>query len=109
MKTQTTKKSIVNNFNTYSISYCAAQYLFRYLNAEHFTCGVYGWNSDIYTFGNIAISTGYRPFGKQLNYDLVNQFENAARKIAYSDMDESQKKQKTIDLVVEFINTIKSM
>ena len=40
------------------------QNIVRYLEAEAYTCGVYGWNSDIYQIPgtyNILISTGYRP------------------------------------------------
>lgn len=28
-----------------------------------YTCGVYGWNSDLVMFGNIVINSGYRPRG----------------------------------------------
>lgn len=38
---------------------------------DFFTCGTYGWNADIYEFGEFAICTGYRPFGR---YSLPDKF-----------------------------------
>ena len=46
------------------VGYCDIQNIERYLEAKAYTCGVYGWNSDIYQVSgtyNILISTGYRP------------------------------------------------
>lgn len=45
------------------IGYCEIQCITNLLNARHYTCGVYGWNADIYEFEKFAICTGYRPFG----------------------------------------------
>ena len=28
-----------------------------------YTCGIYGWNSDLVMFDNIVINSGYRPHG----------------------------------------------
>lgn len=47
-----------------SIGYCDIQNIERYLEPRAYTCGVYGWNSDIYQMPggyNVLISTGYRP------------------------------------------------
>ena len=35
-----------------------------------YTCGVYGWNSDLVMFNNIVINSGYRPRGGR---SLTNQ------------------------------------
>ena len=46
------------------VGYCDIQNIERYLEAKAYTCGVYGWNSDVYQMPgthNILISTGYRP------------------------------------------------
>lgn len=39
------------------------QYLARFKGPDFYTCGDYGWNADIYDFGDFAICAGYRPFG----------------------------------------------
>lgn len=47
-----------------SIGYCDIQRIESYLEPRAYTCGIYGWNSDVYQMPggyNILISTGYRP------------------------------------------------
>lgn len=87
MKYRTTAKAIRANYNdVVSLSYCEAQNL---LNAtaepEAYTCGVYGWNADIYraTTPGKVIVTGYRPFGRQPNLgrEAVRQFDREAEAI----------------------------
>ena len=43
------------------IGYCDIQNITRFLDANAYTCGVYGWRADFYDFGNVGISTGYAP------------------------------------------------
>lgn len=49
--------------NIVYLGYCTIQFITPYLRETHYTCGVYGWNADIYDCDNFAICTGYRPFG----------------------------------------------
>ena len=82
MKTKTTNKQINSNFSKIvKIGYCDAQYLLSYKNPFAYTCGVYGWSADFYEIGNICISTGYRPIGESVNYKILSELENKARKI----------------------------
>ena len=37
--------------------------IIKALNPIGYTCGVYGWNSDLVVFNNIVINSGYRPRG----------------------------------------------
>jgi len=46
-----------------------------------YTAGIYGWNADIYAFGSIALVTGYRPFGKEVEKAVIDSFENRAKEI----------------------------
>ena len=86
MKFKTTQKAIKSNFSkVFAIGYADAQYLLNFENPMAYTCGVYGWNCDIYNFGNIAITTGYRSFGKSLPYELVKEYNDKAREILKSD------------------------
>ena len=45
--------------------YCDLQEELSILEPNAYTCGVYGWNADLYELPyNFVIVTGYRPFGK---------------------------------------------
>ena len=81
MKVQVTKKFIRRNYRCITIGYCDAYYLLRGLYPSYYTAGVYGWNADIYTIStDVAIVTGYRPFGTRLDYAIVDSLEQQAKK-----------------------------
>ena len=84
MKTKVTKKEVVENYNNIiRIGYCGLQSLLNYQNARFYTCGVYGWNADVYEVnGSTVIVTGYRPFGNiSVNYDTQREYDNKAMQI----------------------------
>ncbi len=77
MKIKVTARQVKECFsNVYNVSYCGIQYIEQYLPQLMYTCGIYGWNSDIYDCGNgYAISTGYRPCGnKSIDYDISKKY-----------------------------------
>ena len=82
IKTQVTQKQIKSGFSkVIAISYCGAQHLLRYRDAQYYTySNMYGWRADIYIISdNIAIVTGYAPFGNiKPNYDRLNEYEKKA-------------------------------
>lgn len=89
MKVRVTRKEIMNSFNkVIEIGFADAQYMLTGLQPIAYTCGVYGWNADVYNVGQgVAIVTGCRPFGNvHPSYDVVREFENAARR-NYNDGD----------------------
>jgi hypothetical protein len=45
-----------------------------------YTTGLYGWNADVYNYDNVNIVTGYRCFGKNVDYKIVKKFDNKAKK-----------------------------
>ncbi len=112
MKYKTTQKAIRNNYNTIiSLSYCAAQNLLNFENPTAYTCGVYGWNADIYDLGEgVAIVTGYRPFGNvKPNYDKVKEYEDRAEKIRYNNsLTWQEQKEQLKQLITEFVKEVKS-
>lgn len=65
------------------LGYCDLYYTLRALGRCGWTCGVYGWNSDIYDLGNgYAISCGYRPIGNMKKPEgIVAKYEKKERKI----------------------------
>ena len=73
-----TKKDIQSNYWCYSVNDGKLQYLLSYTKSAGYTSGVYGWNADIYLFycDDIAIVTGYRPFGEHI---LLEKFINEVK------------------------------
>lgn len=67
MKIRTTRKEVLQSFEkVYRISQELGNEISRYINPDYYTCGVYGWNSDIYKVNySFALVYGYRPFGKE--------------------------------------------
>ena len=98
MKRQTTNKKIKANFyNIVKIGYCDAQYLLSYKRPFAYTCGVYGWNADFYEIGNVCISTGYRPIGENVEYELLRQLEREAQIIYLEYTLSNETREKMID------------
>ena len=91
MKVKVTEKQVKNNYDKILIvGYCDLYYLLSGLEPRYYTSGVYGWNSNIYQYNyNIAICTGYRPFGNIRTNDkgLNSKYNNKAREI-YENYDE---------------------
>ena len=61
MKYKTTAKAIrEGSCNPRSVGYCDLQYLLNNHSPIAYTCGVYGWNFDVYEVYGLTICTGYR-------------------------------------------------
>ena len=61
MKYKTTAKAIRENAcNPRTVGYCDLQYLLTNHTPNAYTCGVYGWNFDVYDVYGVTICTGYR-------------------------------------------------
>lgn len=106
MKFKTTSKQIKNGYNKIlSISYGGAQSLLRFENAAAYACGVYGWNYDVYTFGNVGICTGYRSMpGASVDYDLLKDYETRAEKIINNyEISYDERRERVTALLREFI------
>lgn len=55
-------------------------FFLKHESPKYYTRGIYGWNADIYTFGDIALCTGYRPFGNiKLKSDVIKDLENKSK------------------------------
>ena len=85
MKVRVTKRQVLDSYcHVISVGYCSLQTLLRFKDANYYTSGVYGWNSDIYDVGcGVAITTGYRPFGnlKASYYHITTKYEDKAKKV----------------------------
>lgn len=83
-KCKITRKWIEQNYTCVSVGYCGLQYLLSFQSPQYYTCGVYGWNCDVYTFGNYAITTGYRGMISHidgLGYERTRDYELKALNI----------------------------
>lgn len=61
MKYKTTAKAIREGAcNPRSAGYCKLQYLLKDHSPIAYTCGVYGWNFDVYEVYGVTICTGSR-------------------------------------------------
>lgn len=61
MKYKTTRKAIVNGCaNIKCAGFCDLQHLLKNHEPTAYTCGVHGWNFDVYEVYGITICTGYR-------------------------------------------------
>lgn len=81
MKFKTTAKAIRNSGSkVVCAGYCDLQNLLRHHDPIAYTCGVYGWNFDVYEVYGLTICTGYRGMvGRRANN--ISEYEKKAEKI----------------------------
>lgn len=111
-KIKVTARAIRNAYpKIITIGYCDMYYLLRYFTPAYYTCGVNGWNCDIYIIDdNTVIATGYRPVkGNLHNYELVKKYNDKAHEELYGswDIDYQAQKQIARQLLDEFVKEIK--
>ena len=81
MKYKTTNRAVSNGYRKIiTVGYCELQTLLKYESPIAYASGVYGWNYDVYQYGNVAIVTGYRSFPKGIHadYKTVRKYEAMA-------------------------------
>ena len=108
MKFKTTTKAIrEGSCNLRCAGYCDLCHLLRGHEPVAYTCGVYGWNYDVYEVYGLTICTGYRGMpGKQLKG--IAEFEEKAKKIwswENKEMTFEKKKEAVETLLYEFCKT----
>lgn len=106
MKIKTTRKAIVNgSVNVRCAGYCDLAYLLRNHEPIAYTCGVYGWNFDVYEVYGVTICTGYRNIpGKRL--DGIREYEEKAEAIQfdfenYKGVDGHERKKQEIETLLQ--------
>jgi len=103
MKYKTTRAAIVNGAsNIVMAGYCDLQHLLHYHNASAYTCGVYGWNFDVYHVYSLTICTGYRGMpGRRANN--IREYDEKARALVNNwDMPYDDKQAAVESLLCEF-------
>lgn len=108
-KIRVTKKQITESFyNIYECGYCD---FIPTIDADFYTCGVYGWNADVYKINyNTVIVTGYRPFGKKrLSKKFIEEFKKGKEEIAASTSDWKCRMQMENDLIEKLLEEEKEI
>lgn len=104
MKYKTTAKAIrENSCNVKSAGYCDLQFLLNNHSPNAYTCGVYGWNFDVYEIYGLTICTGYRGMpGTRLNG--ISEYEKRAENILSweNKIPYDEKREQLEDLLHEF-------
>lgn len=108
MKFKTTKKAIMNGYyKVLCVGYCDLQCLLSCKEPIAYTCGVYGWNSNIYHITDtFAICTGYRPFGNiHSDYEYNRNIEKQAKAItdSWGKYTHDEKKEKLNELIAQLV------
>ena len=109
-KAKTTRKWINENYYCLSAGYCDLYYLLYFQDARFYTCGVYGWNFDAYTFGDYAITTGYRGMISNVKtpidrkYNTIRDYNNKAKEIIEdTSIEYEDRKKKVNELLKDFL------
>jgi hypothetical protein len=103
-KAEVTRKWVASNYTCCGVGYCDLQFLLRFQSKRFYTCGVYGWNFDVYTFGDYAITTGYRNMVHHVQTKNVSQYDNEARAILNDNsLTWEEQKEKVNSLLEQFL------
>ena len=109
MKREKTRKWVASNYTCYGAGYCDLQYLLKYQSRDYYTSGIYGWNFDVYTFGDYAITTGYRSMIHHIkrDFELDKKYDDMARDIYYNrQLSWDEQKRQINNLLTEYLHKI---
>ena len=110
MKIKTTNKAIrESSYRITALSYCEAPNLLRCMEPVCYTCGIYGWNADVYRINGQTIVTGYRPIGTRKPYAITEVYEQRASAIwndprSYNEYTHDQRKEDGYCILWEWMN-----
>ena len=83
MKYKTTEKEVKQGYHKIiAVGYCDLQSLLSYRSPDAYTCGLYGWNFDVYDIDGVAIATGYRGMpdkNSNASYKLIREYEDKSQ------------------------------
>ena len=76
-----------------------------------YTCGVYGWNADIYVIDDVTIISGYRSFGYCVPLEIIKKYNEPAKTYVakyYEGIINNEELKATLSVLLEnFINECK--
>lgn len=117
LKFKTTQREIRSQCaQVIAVPYCRLQTLLCYETPTAYTTRREGWGADIYIFespnlGEVAIATGYAPFGNiSPSYELNCAYEERAQKIRWDySLTWKEQKQMLHQLVLDYIAEVKKI
>ena len=94
--------------NIIKCGYCELQNLLKGIDKKGYTCGVYGWDADIYQINiDTVIVTGYRTFGNiEADHELSKEYDTKAEEIFKKTKTYSKASEKVNELLNEYIKII---
>jgi len=108
-KANAPRKWIAQNYTCYGTGYCDLQHLLHYQSPDYYTCGVYGWNMDVYTFEDYAITTGYRGMINHIKWDSKRdrEYDERARDIQNNiALSYEERRKRTNALLKEYLEKV---
>jgi hypothetical protein len=82
MKTKIIKKEVLQEAKpVLQFTYCCSQSLLSFQSPYGYTIGSYGWECDYYDTPKAIISTGSRPVGIRVDYNIIDKYNEAAKSI----------------------------
>lgn len=107
MKTKTTQRATKESYKAViRTGFDYLQDLLSLESPEAYTVRREGLAADIYSFGDVAIVTGYKPFGDfKPKYEVCRKYDSAARKIR-AEKPYPVAKEEIRDLIDEFIREV---
>lgn len=107
MKVRSTKKQLQESFsNIICVPASTLQHLLNYEEPTYYCADREGWMCDIYTFGDVAICTGYRSFGNITPpFEIIDDFESQSLAIIrnHNEIPEENKEGLVKKLIEDFI------
>ena len=103
MKVRTTRKAIVNSStNIKCAGYCDLQFLLTNHQPVAYTCGIYGWNFDVYEVYGVTICTGYRGM-PGTRAEGIHEYEKQAKEIWHNyNLSDEERKEKIETILRDF-------
>ena len=104
MKRRTTVREIRQNAAKLVFAgYCGLQTLLINHSPDAYTCGMYGWNFDVYEVYGTTICTGYRGMpGRRANG--IMEYERRAQEVINNDnLSRNERSQAIEELLKEFV------
>ena len=105
MKYKTTAKAVKNGCtNVKCAGYCDLQHLLKNHEPTAYTCGVYGWNFDVYSVYGVTICTGYRGMPGERLEGIAEAEEKASEILSWEnkDMTYDEKREAVENLLHDF-------
>ena len=110
MKYKATRKELKDGYyHIIGISYCNAQYLLDFENAESYCSGKTGWSCDNYNINGVLVSTGYNYISNKntsYDYEKLREYNQKAEEIRLNyHMKWEDQKEQIRKLLNEFIKS----